>query len=202
MGPAVAGMERRAEREAIQAGRDYEAVTKIGRHNAAALEKRGLRLYIERGTEWLRQAKELVQQEARAVARMLGIGARNEPVSPAANRGEEASPLQSPSVVSSQQPQPQRPSQVDGAQIAQERETARAEKWARMREAASKEGVGEALSQALAGSGLAQAVEQSRQEREQKQVHAQTHQQAKQERERQIDLDISRHRSLDRRISL
>lgn len=65
MGPAATAIERRAEREAMQAGRDYEPVTLVGQHNAAAIEKRGLRQYIERGTEWLRDAGQHVQQVGR-----------------------------------------------------------------------------------------------------------------------------------------
>lgn len=60
MGPAASAMERRAERQAMREGRDYEPVTQVGQHNAATLEKRGLRQYIGRGAEWLRQAGERV----------------------------------------------------------------------------------------------------------------------------------------------
>ena len=31
-----------------------EPVTMVGQHNAGVIERRGLRQYIERGTEWLR----------------------------------------------------------------------------------------------------------------------------------------------------
>ena len=54
MGPGVMAMERRAAREAQREGRDYAPVTKVGQHNAGVLEQRGLRQYIERGSEWLR----------------------------------------------------------------------------------------------------------------------------------------------------
>ncbi|WP_312490595.1 MobQ family relaxase, partial [Sphingomonas sp.] len=54
MGPNVVAMERRAERQAQREGRDYAPATKVGRHNAGVLERRGLRQYIDRGTEWLR----------------------------------------------------------------------------------------------------------------------------------------------------
>ena len=47
-------MERRAEREAQREGRDYAPVTKVGQHNAGVIERRGLRQYIDRGTDWLR----------------------------------------------------------------------------------------------------------------------------------------------------
>jgi len=54
MGPGVVAMERRAEREAQREGRDYAPATKVGQHNAGVLERRGLRQYIERGSEWVR----------------------------------------------------------------------------------------------------------------------------------------------------
>lgn len=72
MGPAVAAMERRAEREASRAGRDYNPVTKVGQHNADALEKRSLRLYIERGAEWLREVGHQVEQFGR---KLYGLAA-------------------------------------------------------------------------------------------------------------------------------
>lgn len=53
MGPGVAAMERRAEREAQREGRDHAPVTLVGQHNAGVLERRTLRQYIERGTEWV-----------------------------------------------------------------------------------------------------------------------------------------------------
>ncbi|VVS97828.1 Conjugal transfer protein TraA (fragment) [Sphingomonas aurantiaca] len=58
MGPGVMAMERRAEREAQREGRDYAPVTKVGQHNAGVIEQRGLRQYIDRGTNWLREARE------------------------------------------------------------------------------------------------------------------------------------------------
>ena len=54
LGPGVMAMERRAEREAQREGRDYAPVTKVGQHNAGVLERQGLRQYIDRGTDWLR----------------------------------------------------------------------------------------------------------------------------------------------------
>ncbi|MCP5984871.1 MobA/MobL family protein, partial [Klebsiella pneumoniae] len=51
MGPNVVAMERRAERQAQREGRDYEPATKVGQHNAGVIERRGLRQYIEQGTE-------------------------------------------------------------------------------------------------------------------------------------------------------
>jgi hypothetical protein len=69
MGPGVMAMERRAEREAQREGRDYEPVTKVGQHNAGVLERRGLRQYIERGTEWVRGMSQ------RAAGRLHGFAA-------------------------------------------------------------------------------------------------------------------------------
>ena len=60
MGPGVAAMERRAEREAQRDGRAYKPVTEVAQHNAGVLEQRGLRQYIERGSEWLRDAGQWV----------------------------------------------------------------------------------------------------------------------------------------------
>ena len=60
MGPGVMAMERRAEREAQREGRDYAPVTKVGQHNAGVLERRGLRQYIDRGTDWLRDVGQRV----------------------------------------------------------------------------------------------------------------------------------------------
>ena len=58
MGPGVMAMERRAEREAQREGRDYAPVTKVGQHNAGVTERRRLHQYIDRGTNWLREARE------------------------------------------------------------------------------------------------------------------------------------------------
>src|SRR3546814_9220771 len=54
MGPSATAMERRAEQVAAREGRAYEPVTAVGQHNAGVVERAGLRQYIERGTEWLR----------------------------------------------------------------------------------------------------------------------------------------------------
>src|SRR3546814_17346804 len=54
MGPSATAMERRAEHQAMREGRAYEPVTMVGQHNADVIEQRGLRQYIERGTEWQR----------------------------------------------------------------------------------------------------------------------------------------------------
>ncbi len=69
MGPGVAAMERRVEREAQREGRDYAPATKVGQHNAGVLERRGLRQYIERGTEWVRDMSQ------RAAGRLHGFAA-------------------------------------------------------------------------------------------------------------------------------
>src|SRR3546814_986798 len=54
MGPSATAMVRRAEQVAAREGRAYEPVTAVGQHNAGVVERAGLRQYIERGTEWLR----------------------------------------------------------------------------------------------------------------------------------------------------
>lgn len=71
MGPRATAMERRAEQYAMREGRDYEPVTMVGQHNAAALERRGLRQYIERGTAWLRDASERVNAKIHGLAATL-----------------------------------------------------------------------------------------------------------------------------------
>lgn len=57
MGPQVSAMERRAEKSATREGRTYEPVTKVGQHNAAVTEKRGLRRYIEKGERYILRAE-------------------------------------------------------------------------------------------------------------------------------------------------
>ena len=69
MGPSVMAMERQAERDAQREGRDYAPVTRVGQHNADVLQRRGLRQYIERGTEW---AREMTQ---RVAGRLHGFAA-------------------------------------------------------------------------------------------------------------------------------
>jgi hypothetical protein len=71
MGPGVAAMERRAEREAQRDGRDYAPVTRVGKHNAGVLEQRSLRQYIERGTEWLRDVGQRVSSRLHGFAATL-----------------------------------------------------------------------------------------------------------------------------------
>ena len=71
MGPNVVAMERRAEREAQREGRDYAPATKVGRHNAGVLERRGLRQYIDRGTEWLRDVGQRVSHQLHGFAATL-----------------------------------------------------------------------------------------------------------------------------------
>src|SRR3546814_6184123 len=71
MGPSATAMERRAERQAMREGRAYEPVTMVGQHNAGVIEQRGLRQYIERGTEWLRDAGQRISGRLHAFAATL-----------------------------------------------------------------------------------------------------------------------------------
>ncbi len=71
MGPNVVAMERRAERQAQREGRDYAPATKVGQHNAGVLERRGLRQYIDRGTEWLRDVGQRVSHRLHGFAATL-----------------------------------------------------------------------------------------------------------------------------------
>ena len=66
-----AAMERRAEHQAMWEGRAYEPVTMVGQHNAGVIEQRGLRQYIERGTEWLRDAGQRISGRLHAFAATL-----------------------------------------------------------------------------------------------------------------------------------
>jgi hypothetical protein len=71
-GPAVTAMERKAKQIAQGEGREYQPVTKVAQHNAEVQERRGLRQYIERGTEWLRQAGERVSGRIHDFAASMG----------------------------------------------------------------------------------------------------------------------------------
>src|SRR3546814_16916866 len=71
MGPSATAMERRAERQAMREGRAYEPVTMVCPHNAGGIEQRGLRQYIERGTEWLRDARQRISGRLHAFAATL-----------------------------------------------------------------------------------------------------------------------------------
>ncbi len=71
MGPSATAMERRAEHQATREGRAYEPVTMVGQHNAGVIEQRGLRQYIERGTEWLRDAGQRISGRLHAFAATL-----------------------------------------------------------------------------------------------------------------------------------
>src|SRR3546814_7130570 len=71
MGPSATAMERRAEHQAMREGRAYEPVTMVGQHNAGVIEQRGLRQYIERGTEWLRDAGQRISGRLHAFAATL-----------------------------------------------------------------------------------------------------------------------------------
>src|SRR3546814_8467061 len=64
-------MERRAEQQAMWEVRAYEPVTMVGQHNAGVIEQRGLRQYIERGTEWLRDAGQRISGRLHAFAATL-----------------------------------------------------------------------------------------------------------------------------------
>ena len=57
--------------EAQREGRDYAPVTKVGQHNAGVIERRGLRQYIEQGTEWARVATQHVAGRLRGFAATL-----------------------------------------------------------------------------------------------------------------------------------
>lgn len=78
MGPRAMAMERRAEQQAIREKRDYAPVTQTGQHNAATVEKRGLRQYIERGADWLRQAGERVSHGLQTLAQGLNLQAKRD----------------------------------------------------------------------------------------------------------------------------
>jgi len=71
MGPSATAMERRAEHQAMRDGRAYEPVTMVGQHNAGVIEQRGLRQYIERGTEWLRDAGQRISGRLHVFAATL-----------------------------------------------------------------------------------------------------------------------------------
>ena len=55
----------------MREGRAYEPVTMVGQHNAGVIERRGLRQYIERGTEWLRDAGQRISGRLHAFAATL-----------------------------------------------------------------------------------------------------------------------------------
>ncbi len=71
MGPSATAMERRAERQAMREGKEYEPVTQVGQHNAGVMEKRGLRQYIARGSEWLRDVGQRVGDRLQGLAASL-----------------------------------------------------------------------------------------------------------------------------------
>src|SRR3546814_3405351 len=78
MGPSATAMERRAEQVAAREGRAYEPVTAVGQHNAGVVERAGLRQYIERGTEWLRDMGQRIAGRLHDVAASLsGAGERD-----------------------------------------------------------------------------------------------------------------------------
>src|SRR3546814_1640751 len=71
MGPGATAMGRRAEQVAAREGRAYEPVTAVGQHNAGVVERAGLRQYIERGTEWLRDVGQRIAGRLHDVAASL-----------------------------------------------------------------------------------------------------------------------------------
>jgi ATP-dependent exoDNAse (exonuclease V) alpha subunit len=75
LGHASAAIERRAEREQIEAGEEPHAVTPRGQMNEAILEKRGLGLYIERGweriQEWTGQLRDRAELAAQGMADLV-----------------------------------------------------------------------------------------------------------------------------------
>jgi ATP-dependent exoDNAse (exonuclease V) alpha subunit len=81
-GPAVTAMERMAKQIAQRQDQEYQPVTKVGRHNAEVHERRGLRQYIERGGEWLRehgaQMRDKFHELASTLNRALGVDQQQE----------------------------------------------------------------------------------------------------------------------------
>src|SRR3546814_14796416 len=64
-------MELRAERVAAREGRAYEPVTAVGQHNAGVVGRAGLRQYIARGTEWLRDMGQRIAGRLHDIAASL-----------------------------------------------------------------------------------------------------------------------------------
>ena len=74
MGPAISAMERRAQQEATRAGREYEPVTDVARHNERSRLQRVIeqtRDYVRRGEEWLKQRGQQVGQSLSAMGQGL-----------------------------------------------------------------------------------------------------------------------------------
>ena len=91
MGPSATAMERRAEQVAAREGRAYEPVTAVGQHNAGVVERAGLRQYIERGTEWLRDMGQRIAGRLHDVAASLsGAVERDRREAAEAQRAREA----------------------------------------------------------------------------------------------------------------
>ncbi|WP_066522302.1 MobQ family relaxase [Sphingobium cloacae] len=91
MGPSATAMERRAEQVAAREGRAYEPVTAVGQHNAGVVERAGLRQYIERGTEWLRDVGQRIAGRLHDVAASLsGAVERDRREAAEAQRAREA----------------------------------------------------------------------------------------------------------------
>ncbi|ARR57946.1 conjugal transfer protein TraA (plasmid) [Rhizorhabdus wittichii DC-6] len=91
MGPSAMAIERRAEQVAAREGRAYEPVTAVGQHNAGVVERAGLRQYIERGTEWLRDVGQRIAGRLHDVAASLsGAVERDRREAAEAQRAREA----------------------------------------------------------------------------------------------------------------
>src|SRR3546814_628456 len=71
MGPSGRAREGRAGQVAAREGRAYGPVTAVGQHNAGVVERAGLRQYIERGTEWLRDMGQRIAGRLHDVAASL-----------------------------------------------------------------------------------------------------------------------------------
>lgn len=67
-------VERRAERHAARAGRDYEPVTAAGRQRAAIVERRGLRAVIARGQAWVQARSGELYAGLSGLMQAFGVG--------------------------------------------------------------------------------------------------------------------------------
>ncbi len=76
LGAATAAIERREQRSAQAAGRDYAPVTLRGVFNAAVTEARRLSVYIERGSEWLREIGRRAREPAARIAGLAEVAAQ------------------------------------------------------------------------------------------------------------------------------
>ncbi len=76
LGAATAAIERREQRSAKAEGKDYEPVTLRGVFNAAVTEARRLSVYIERGSEWLREIGRRAREPAARIAGLAEVAAQ------------------------------------------------------------------------------------------------------------------------------